>query len=34
MNIPVFTHYSTYVLRTEEEGELTLTKLTWEMALL
>jgi hypothetical protein len=34
MNILVFTHYSTYVLHTEEEGELALTKLTWEMALL
>jgi hypothetical protein len=34
MNILVFTHYSTYVLHTEEEGELALTKLTWEMVLL
>ena len=34
MNILVFTNYSMYVLHTEEESELTLTKLTWEMALL
>jgi hypothetical protein len=34
MNILVFTHYSMYVLHTQHEGELALTKLTWEMALL